>query len=112
MFAFEGAMKRSSVIAVCMLAILIPALPGCRTSTKTESKNVHQRNINDVLKDNTKQIMSLPGVVGLYVGQQDDGKPCIKVMVKEKTKHLEQSIPSSLEGYPVLIDVTGEIRPF
>jgi hypothetical protein len=42
----------------------------------------------------------------------DDGKTlCLKVMVSEKTRELDQQIPKSLEGYPVVIEKTGVIRP-
>ncbi len=69
------------------------------------------RDINEVMQAHTAEMMALPGVVGIYVGETDEGKPCIKVMVVEKTGELEQKIPKTLEGYPVLIDVTGEIKP-
>ncbi|HKZ39281.1 MAG TPA: hypothetical protein VJ184_16575 [Chryseolinea sp.] len=69
------------------------------------------RDINDVMKSHTEELMSIPGVVGVYIGALEDGSPCIKVMVIEKTPELERIIPNVLEGYPVLIIETGEIRP-
>lgn len=71
-----------------------------------------RRDINSVLRDHDKELMALPGVVGIYVGVLDDGKtPCLKVMVVKKTPDLERKIPKSIEGYPVLLDETGVIRP-
>ncbi len=56
--------------------------------------------------------MTIPGVVGIYVGVLDDGKtPCLKVMVVKKTPELEKRIPRELEGYRVVIEETGEIKP-
>ena len=55
--------------------------------------------------------MSIPGVVGIYEGLKDDSVPCLKVMVIEKTSKLEQKIPESLEGHPVVIQETESIRP-
>ena len=56
--------------------------------------------------------MAIPGVVGVYVGLMDDGKTlCLKVMVSDKTQDVERQIPRSLEGYPVVIEKTGVIRP-
>ena len=67
------------------------------------------RAIEEVLKEHTKELMSLPGVVG--TGQSlCDGQPCIKVFVVNKTPELEKQIPQALEGYPVVIEETGEIR--
>ena len=71
-----------------------------------------RRDINAVLRAHQNELMAVPGVVGIYVGLMDDGKtPCLKVMVVEKTQDMERQIPKSLEGYPVVIEETGVIRP-
>ncbi len=67
------------------------------------------KTIEDVLNEYTDQWMSIDGVVGTAQGL-DDGKPCIKVYVMEKTPELEQKIPKVLQGYPVVVERTGEIR--
>ncbi len=54
--------------------------------------------------------MSIPGVVGTGQGLCG-GSPCIKVFVVRKTPELEKKIPPSIEGCPVEIVETGEIRP-
>jgi hypothetical protein len=69
------------------------------------------RDINEVMKAHTDELMSLPGVVGVYIGALDDSTLCITVMVKEITSELKQKIPKTLEGHPVVIEETGEIRP-
>lgn len=53
--------------------------------------------------------MSIPGVVGIAIGGTTE-KPLIKVLVVKKTRALEQKIPQEAEGYPVVIEETGEIR--
>ncbi len=71
-----------------------------------------RQDINAVLRAHEDELMAIPGVVGVYVGLMDNDKtPCLKVMVVKKTKDLEQQIPKSLEGYPVVIEETGVIRP-
>jgi len=51
-------------------------------------------------------------VVGVYVGLAGDGKTeCLKVMAARKTSQLESQVPPSLEGYQVLVEETGVIRP-
>ncbi len=67
------------------------------------------KRIEEVLKEHTKELMSLSGVVGTAQGLCD-GKPCIKVYVIKKTPELDQKIPDNLEGYLVMIDEAGEIR--
>jgi hypothetical protein len=81
------------------------------TEKKQKEETQEMRDINLVLKAHTREIMAIPGVVGLYVGATDDNKPCLKVMVVKETDKLKKSIPKKLEGYPVFIHVTGEIKP-
>ena len=71
-----------------------------------------KRDINGVLRDHDKKLLAIPGVVGVYVAVLEDGKsPCLKVMLARKTPESERDIPKSIEGYPVVVEVTGEIRP-
>ena len=71
------------------------------------------RDINAVLNDHAPDLMALPGVVGVYVGlvADDDERICLRVMVVEASAELRALIPPTLEGYPVLIEVTGMIWP-
>ncbi|MCX7771380.1 MAG: hypothetical protein N2202_09940 [Proteobacteria bacterium] len=73
--------------------------------------NLSSKPIEDVLKEHTDKLMSIPGVIGTAQGICD-GKPCIKVYLREKTPALEQKIPDNIEGYPVSIEEIGEIRAF
>lgn len=56
--------------------------------------------------------MAIPGVVGVYVGlAEDERTPCLKVMLASDNEATRRAIPRALDGYRVLIEVTGEIRP-
>jgi hypothetical protein len=69
-----------------------------------------KRDINAVLAAHDKELLAIPGVVGVYVGTLEDRHaPCLKVMVAHKTDS-QRAIPRTIEGYPVVIEVTGEIR--
>jgi len=71
-----------------------------------------QKDINTVLRDHEKELLAIPGVVGVYVGLLPDNKtPCLKVMVVEETEDVRERIPNSIDGYPVLIEESGVIRP-
>ncbi len=70
-----------------------------------------QRDIRQVQEAHTKELMSLPGVVGVYIGALPDSTPCIGVLVVKITPELERSIPKVIEGYPVRVEESGEIRP-
>lgn len=68
-----------------------------------------QKTIEQVQEAHTEHLMSIPGVVGTAIGEAG-GKPCIKVLVSQKTAEIEKGVPASLEGYPVVIEVTGEFK--
>lgn len=65
--------------------------------------------IKKVLEEHTLKLMSIEGVIGTAEGLCN-GKPCIKVYVIKKTRQLTQRIPTTLEGYPVVMEETGEFR--
>ena len=81
-------------------------------STQLMSETPSRRtDINAVLAAHDKELMAIPGVVGVYVGVLDDGKsPCLKIMLARRTPESNQ-IPAQIDGFPVRIEVTGEIRP-
>ena len=71
-----------------------------------------RKDINSVLRDHDKELMAIPGVVGVYVGlMPDDETPCLKVMVVKESEELKKKIPKTLEGYTVMIEESGVIRP-
>lgn len=70
-----------------------------------------RRSLSDVLKDNAGRLMKIEGVVGVYEGLLDNGEQCITVMVKSDRPGLKDEIPSAIEGYPVRLEIGGEIRP-
>jgi len=67
--------------------------------------------ISAVLERHARRILSLPSVVGIAEGEAD-GRPCIRVLVARKTEELLSSIPQELNGWPVVVEETGEFRAF
>jgi hypothetical protein len=74
-----------------------------------KGQSMPQRSIEQVLKDNTDQWLAITGVEGIAIGLFED-KPCIKIFTSSKTQNLLDKIPSTAEGYPVIIEETGEFR--
>lgn len=71
-----------------------------------------KRDINAVLTAHDRELLAIPGVTGVYVGVLDDQKtPCLKVMLVRRTPEADRDVPKQLEGYPVIVELTGEIRP-
>ena len=100
-------------VVVVVGALCLALLADCQKSMTTKNFPTPQHDINAVLAAHDKELLATPGVVGVYVGLQSDGKtPCLKVMLAIADEKLARSIPRSLEGYPVVTEVTGEIKPF
>jgi hypothetical protein len=97
----------------CVVSLAIfAAVAGCEKNMAQNNSATPKRDINAVLRDHDKELLAIPGVVGVYVGVLEDGKtPCLKVMLARASVETERALPKSLEGYPVIPEVTGEIRP-
>ena len=92
------------------MIVLVSGFLGCaKEKVPRGEKAMPPRTIQEVLKTHTPELMSISGVVGTALGEQK-GELCIKVLVVQKTSELSQKIPSTLEGFPVVIQQTGEIR--
>ena len=98
----------SCLVGLGMLALAA----GCQKNMAQQNSPPPKRDINAVLRDHDKELLAIPGVVGVYVAVLEDGKtPCLKVMLARKSAETERAIPKTLEGHPVVCEVTGEIRP-
>jgi hypothetical protein len=82
--------------------------PEIRFNSEEDSR-VAGMTIEEVLKQNTDRLMSIPGVVGTAIGECQ-GRPCIMVLVKKRTADLTKKIPSNLGGFLVVVEETGAIR--
>jgi hypothetical protein len=60
------------------------------------------------------QLMSVPGVVGVGIGQSEKlpGQAAIEVYVKEPATAMRSQLPNSLDGIEVKIIETGEIHAY
>ena len=67
------------------------------------------KTIEEVIKDKTYEWIAIPGVEGTAIGLSE-GKPCILIMSSVKPETLLDKIPSTVEGYPVVVRETGVFR--
>ena len=99
-------------IQIIIFAVLIAfVLTSCTNDVQKEENSMNKKSIDEVMKLHTNEIMAMKGVTGIYIGQLENGKPCIVVLVIKKSKELENKIPKTFDGYPVKIEVSGEIKP-
>jgi hypothetical protein len=99
------------IIAACILAACGPAPRGSAEHTNTAGDTMQSptRPIADVQRDHERELLAIPGVVGIGIGECS-GAPCIRVMADGLTSENRARIPSRIEGYRVEVDDTGEIR--
>jgi hypothetical protein len=70
------------------------------------------KDINTVLKDYHKELLAIPGEVGVYVGLLLDRKAlCLKVMLVKETEDLKSRIPKSIERYLMIFEESGANCP-
>jgi len=110
---------RAYVLAIAALALV--NLWACRSDENAGQRDsaspfgevgtVPQRTIAEVLGEHASELLAIEGVVGAYEGQLDDGASCIKVAVARRSDALDDRVPDSLEGYPVVLVETGPIEP-
>ena len=95
-----------------VMAILLMLFADChKTEVRKEKEEKPLQDINQVLQAHSAELLAKPEVVGFYVGQLEDGRACITVMLKSDNPEAKKQIPKSLEGHPVRIEVTGEFKP-
>ncbi len=69
-----------------------------------------RRPLSAVLAEHTPGLMAIPGVVGTGEGRGGDDQPVLLVLVARDSPELRARLPRKIEGYPVVIRVTGEVR--
>jgi hypothetical protein len=107
-----SARSRTGRFASIAAGVLIAcAVTTCRPhAPEGKAPPMPDRPIADVLAAHAPELMALPGVVGTYQGERPDGTPAIVVMLASPEAGVERRIPRVLEGWTVVIEVTGEIR--
>jgi hypothetical protein len=65
----------------------------------------------DVLEKHQHRLMEMAGVEGLGIGGTAEA-PVILVMVREGGAEVRKRIPPQLDGYPVKVEVVGEITAY
>ena len=55
----------------------------------------------------TSRVMGRPGVTGTAIGERG-GKPCLKIYVSDRDA--AKTLPRNIDGFRVLIEVTGTFR--
>jgi hypothetical protein len=105
-----GKKSARRVWLVGLMALALLGLSACRAQKESRDE-VPKRDINSVMADHTTDLMAIPGVTGVAIGELDDHTPCILVLVEKQTDQIERTVPRILEGHPVRLLVSGKIVP-
>ena len=89
--------------------LLLAGVVAC-SGAHTRGATVAARSIDEVLAAHTDSLLALPGVVGTAIGMCD-GERCIKVLLADSGAATKGRVPPRLEGYRVVVEVTGTIGP-
>ena len=68
------------------------------------------QNIQEVKKKYEASLLKIKGVISVGIGLNKDKNPAIIVGIEKASQNFIDSIPSSLDGYPVEIQVIGKVK--
>jgi hypothetical protein len=105
--------RRAHTIGRALLLVMTLILANGCQSTDVNGDTMPHGDINAVKDAHANELMAIPGVTGVAIGALEEGSDrlCILVLVVEVTDSITSQIPKTLEGHPVRIFVSGEIKP-
>jgi len=65
--------------------------------------------INAVIERHSEELLEIPGVVGVAQGAHER-HTVVQILVERRTPELLAKLPRTLDGYPVVVVESGEIR--
>jgi hypothetical protein len=96
----------------CEKSVKSPVEPIAQQETVVLSKaNPQIQAVMAVQERHTPDLMANSEVVGTAVTVTEDGQPAIMIMTKTASLKKGQGLPEMIDGIPVVIEVTGVIRP-
>jgi hypothetical protein len=73
--------------------------------------SVPRKPIEAVIAQYTSDLLAIEGVEVVYAAEDAEKNPVITIGVAQKNDATVDALPQALEGYPVVIQETGEIAP-
>jgi len=98
-----------ATVSVSLVVLVLSSIVVCHQNMAQSTSPRPNRDINVVLAAHDKELLAIADVVGVYAGT-DSQTPCLRVMLARKNPESERKIPRMIDGYPVVIQVTGTIR--
>jgi hypothetical protein len=86
--------------------------PAETSASKTKfprEASMPRKSIDEVIAQYTSDLLAIEGVEVVYAAQDTEHNPVITIGVTQKNDATVNALPQVLEGYPVVIQETGEI---
>lgn len=91
--------------------LLAAAVVACSASRSSPNeRGMPTASIEAVLAAHSGSLMAVPGVVGTAIGRCD-GRPCIRVFVRDSAAAKAARFGNELDGYPLRVEVSGQFYP-
>ncbi|RMF60306.1 MAG: serine protease [Calditrichaeota bacterium] len=88
-----------------------PTGPGVVQETTNFTKaNPQVRQVTAIKNRHVDELLGKPGIIGAGAGLTEDGRPAIVVLAKSDEMARRAALPAKLEGVPIVVEVTGEIK--
>ena len=88
---------------VIIILLFLPALVMC-------GENQMESSIQEVKKQHEQRLLGLPGVVSVGIGLDQNSQPAIIIGLDGSNPEIEAQLPTTLEGYPVILKNVGPIK--
>jgi len=88
------------------LLLLLALAGGCQAADVSDV----EKSIRDIKAEHEAELMAMPGVVSVGLGQDAQGRQVIVIGVKSEEVSRSLVLPRDLANYPVEVKVLGTIR--
>lgn len=95
----------------CEKGVQSPVAPVEQEGLVLNKDNAQIRAVMAVQEQHTPSIFANKDVVGTAVGLTEDGRPALLVLTKTIALHKGLGLPEEIDGIPVVVRQTGEIKP-
>jgi hypothetical protein len=86
--------------------VLLALVSNC----KAMDTNEVQKSIRDIKAEHESELMAMPGVVSVGLGQDAHGNPVIVIGIENEEFSRTLTLPPELHSYPVKFQVMGTIK--
>ena len=97
--------------ALSLLLLIVLGAVACGPNGATREETVQRPPLSEVVARHAPRLIEVEGIEVVYESVGPDGEPCVKIGVVELTDALRADLPRELDGWPVVVIESGEIRP-